>query len=492
MADCRPRLFVYRLPEAYRSPRVKYGNLPPDGIGEPLSMRDQIDAPLWNTDQYSLGSLVHERALSYNCRTHDPSSADLFLVPAYRSYMGESGCAEPAGSHLRLLQRLQLPLRNAKEGRAQPSADGRAPTSLDARGGADHIFLNPRNGELWDRTASCELTFGSPQLGAALYFSMEAGNQHGETWVYPEGYCGTVCVPAYHPQLLSESWYWSLPWPSTVHLDVSATSAPWASTHKRSILVAAHFNTQHKPILPRPTLHLRLRLLASCRAQPSRCSAVPVNMNVTDKVQGGEETALLYWQSTFCLQPGGDTVSRKGIVDAILLGCVPVLFHTGQLAQWPWHWGEWVSSATVLLNESAVRAREIDVVDTLAAIPPARIEQLRASLRAHAHRMQYSAVDTSALPPRVREFAAPDAFDVLLQQSWRVSRDVPLQQLGRTLMRSRKGGHEVSKRRYALAMGLPPSNASAAVQGGVHEGGAGGGRMAPRAKPRGTTGKKGR
>ena len=41
--------------------------------------------------------------------------------------------------------------------------------------------------------------------------------------------------------------------------------------------------------------------------------------------------AALYWRSTFCLQPIGDGVSRAGIIDALLLGCIPVLFSDGQV-----------------------------------------------------------------------------------------------------------------------------------------------------------------
>ena len=54
--------------------------------------------------------------------------------------------------------------------------------------------------------------------------------------------------------------------------------------------------------------------------------------------------ARLYWNSTFCLQPQGDAVSRKAIVDSLLLGCIPVLFHEGQAQQWPWHWGSWYAA----------------------------------------------------------------------------------------------------------------------------------------------------
>ena len=502
--ECRPRLYVYRLPEAYRDPTESTNNMPADGIGPPLHIQQHIGMPLWNTEQYSLASLVHERGLAYRCRTHDPAEADLFLVPAYRGRMTSTvPCAEAPGSRLKLLQRIQIPLhgRNASSTSNSGTTSGttttttistdvasrrlsralrsgtdavRPLTTLDARGGADHIILNPRNGEPWDKTPFCELMLSAPQLGAAQYLSMEA-HPHNASWVYPEAYCGKVCVPAYRPQLLSEHWYWSVPWPSMVHLDVTTSRLPWESTHARANLVAAHFNTKHSPILPKPTLYLRDALLEQCRAQPARCRA---SRPYGDRP---EDTALLYWQSTFCLQPGGDTVSRKGIVDALLLGCIPVLFHEGQVAQWPWHWGHWVRSATVLLNQSAVRKRELDAIGALAAIPAARIEAMRVSLREHAHSLQYSAVDTSLLPPRLRRQAAPDAFDVIVDGAWRVSRDRKLQALGRTLQRHKKGQAEAAQRRWALQMGaevdeqggdgaaeVPIGNGRAAASGHAH------------------------
>ena len=103
------------------------------------------------------------------------------------------------------------------------------------------------------------------------------------------------------------------------------------------------------------------------------------------------------------------------MVDSLLLGCIPVLFHKGQLAQWAWHWGAWVEHGTITLNQSAVRASELNVVDALAAIPESRVASLQAAIRRHAHRMHYAAIDTSALPSTLRDQASPDAFEVLLE-----------------------------------------------------------------------------
>ena len=143
----------------------------------------------------------------------------------------------------------------------------------------------------WERTPYCELTYGHPTLGAALYLAMEsapgpANSSSGDmssgggvissssstngganssgfsgssssasgSWVYPEGYCGKVCVSAYRPQALSEPLYWSVPWTATVHLTPqSGRTPPWVSAHTRRVLVsfcaATYPSSASKPIL---------------------------------------------------------------------------------------------------------------------------------------------------------------------------------------------------------------------------------------------------
>ena len=38
----------------------------------------------------------------------------------------------------------------------------------------------------------------------------------------------------------------------------------------------------------------------------------------------------LLTDSTFCAQTPGDTISRKGLVDSIVMGCIPIVFITQQ------------------------------------------------------------------------------------------------------------------------------------------------------------------
>ena len=69
-------------------------------------------------------------------------------------------------------------------------------------------------------------------------------------------------------------------------------------------------------------------------------------------------------RTIFCLCPSGTGWGMR-VYHVLVLGCVPVLFHVGQLQQWCWHWGEWAANATVLLNLTAVLAGELDVVAEL-------------------------------------------------------------------------------------------------------------------------------
>lgn len=86
-------------------------------------------------------------------------------------------------------------------------------------------------------------------------------------------------------------------------------------------------------------------------------------------------------------------------MDSLLLGCIPVLFHVGQAKQWPWHWGSWQANSSVLLEMDAVLKRKLNPLAILRTIPAERIAVMQRTIAAHAHSMQYAAVDTSNIPP---------------------------------------------------------------------------------------------
>ena len=49
---------------------------------------------------------------------------------------------------------------------------------------------------------------------------------------------------------------------------------------------------------------------------------------------------LQFRDSVFCPAPPGDSVTRKSIFDALVTGCIPVIFAKASLNQYRWHLSE--------------------------------------------------------------------------------------------------------------------------------------------------------
>jgi hypothetical protein len=103
----------------------------------------------------------------------------------------------------------------------------------------------------------------------------------------------------------------------------------------------------------------------------------------------------LYRQSVFCLQPPGDMEIRNGIFDALLAGCIPVLFLSHTLHKvYPWYFSaEEEEAITFHLQARRVKQKQDNIIDYLASIPDEVIYAKQEAIRNFVMRIQY------ALPP---------------------------------------------------------------------------------------------
>jgi hypothetical protein len=113
-------------------------------------------------------------------------------------------------------------------------------------------------------------------------------------------------------------------------------------------------------------------------------------------------------RSVFCAEPGGHNRIRKGVVDAVLCGCIPVLFlrPTEVRRLWPLHWFGWRNESTVVVRPEAVLEGGIDVIAMLASIPTEQVVAMQQSIAKNAHRLAYL---------HERQYDGDDAIDVLLK-----------------------------------------------------------------------------
>ena len=432
---CPFRLYVYQLPSRYQ----RYGStttadtifrtapLPgsPTGLSTKLLSRHDTD----------LAAIFHARCLQHRCRTYDARQATLFFVPVFNTAMqswddANKLCAEPAsaaeGSNVStafvaLFDRLH----------AQSA-------QLQVKGGADHFFINPRVGVTgYETRPVCELDLLDPRLGSAARLAGEQETVANAT--FGQHHVGTYNT---NPVFLS------VPWPSWVSVSAAHPAPPWASNHERTTLVAMAMGWSR---FANTSLVGRLR-----RALHQMCgregieTCTPVERRTREPMREYEgRIAAAYWRATFCLQPAGDSISRKGMVDSLLLGCIPVLFYRGQREMWPWHWGGWVQNATVLLT-----SRQWDFARQLRAMPLPRIQQMQRTIRRYGHRLTYAPAEvsggTAALELQAAQQAPathkgtpwqqpPDAFDLTLLHVHRRSLDHAVVAAGRELQRKQGG-----------------------------------------------------
>lgn len=88
-------------------------------------------------------------------------------------------------------------------------------------------------------------------------------------------------------------------------------------------------------------------------------------------------------QAVFCIHPPGDSPTRRGFYDSVLLGCIPVVF--SKKAYTPF--GHSTSSISIQLDK---KTRPGDIVDILRKIPPHKIEQMQANIVKKMSAFQYS------------------------------------------------------------------------------------------------------
>lgn len=84
-------------------------------------------------------------------------------------------------------------------------------------------------------------------------------------------------------------------------------------------------------------------------------------------------------RSSFCLQPPGDTPTRRSTFDGILAGCIPVFFEEiSARKQYGWHLPEdQYEDFSVYIPKEDVVFGGVRITEVLAAIPEADVRTMR-------------------------------------------------------------------------------------------------------------------
>ncbi|KAG2308522.1 hypothetical protein Bca52824_028270 [Brassica carinata] len=344
------------------------------GLGPRLQNMEGVSG-WFATNQFTLEVIFHNRMKQYKCLTKDSSLASAVYVPYYpgldlmRFLWGPFPFMRDAAA-LDLMKWL-------RERQEWKRMDGR-----------DHFMVAGRT--TWDfmRTPENESDWGNrlmilPEIRNMTMLLIESSpwNYHGFAVPYPT---------YFHPSTNSEILQWQ--------------------NRMRRIKRRYLFSFVGAP---RPNLgdSIRSEIMDQCKAARRKCKLLEC-VSGSQKCYKPDQIMKFFLSSTFCLQPPGDSYTRRSTFDSILAGCIPVFFHPGSAyAQYIWHLPKDIGKYSVFIPGKNVKEGKASIERVLSRIPRAKVVAMREEVIKLIPRLMY--FNPSGKRGDAGRFE--DAFDVAVE-----------------------------------------------------------------------------
>ncbi|GAB4856860.1 hypothetical protein Ancab_014779 [Ancistrocladus abbreviatus] len=304
-----------------------------DAFGEPVA---ELGPGWYNTHQYSLEPIFHSRVLKHPCRVHDVDEAKIFYVPFY-------GGLDVLRWHFK--QNVSTEVKDKLSSELIEWLQLQKPWTR--KFGLDHVFVLGKIS--WDFRRLEQQSWGTKLL---VFDEMQNPMKlliERQPW-----HINDVAIPHptfFHPQSDDDVVTWQRKIMQTERRSlVSFAGAGRAKESIRSVLIEQCTSAEE------------CRFLNCKEMDCSKPSPI----------------VKLFMESEFCLQPVGDSPTRKSVFDSLISGCIPVLFSPfTAYYQYPWHLPEDFRKYSVFIDEEEVRRRKVNVVERLTGIPSKEREEMR-------------------------------------------------------------------------------------------------------------------
>lgn len=343
------------------------------GLGPPLENVEGVfsDTGWYATNQFAVDVIFSNRMKQYECLTEDSSIAAAIFVPFYAGF-----------DIARYLWGYNISRRDAASLDLVDWLMKRPEWGI--MNGKDHFLVAGRI--TWDfRRLSEEET----DWGNKLLFLPAAKNMS---------------------MLVVESSPWNandfgIPYPTYFHPAKDADVFNWQDRMRR---------LERKWLFsfagaPRPdnAKSIRGQLIEQCRSSPVG-KLLECDFGES-KCHSPSSIMQMFQSSQFCLQPQGDSYTRRSAFDSMLAGCIPVFFHPGSAyTQYTWHLPKNYTKYSVFIPEDDIRKRNMSIEEILGQIPPEQVRIMREEVIGLIPRLVYA-------DPRSKLETLKDAFDVAVQ-----------------------------------------------------------------------------
>lgn len=386
------KVFVYEPPPQFNSGLLACGTgfdqlfddgITNAGLGPKLREVAGWGVTLFETSMWGVEPIMHQRMLRSRHRTMDPDKASIFYVPYYprfavdclRRFPGFGRVEnQPSGDPPPKPDRIMAPyinnLTDSDDTSVSAELEGDLWRWLEAspyfarHGGHDHLVALSHAEVFHKLEASrykcrgCSGFLNDVRAQNIMRASFEVDCKHSRP-------CATPSIAA--------------PYPSSAHCHQGKPCAVGVGVKWKAV------GAERRPDW--------LIFVGSTDRNPYRrafCrhlfkTRAPRRIAACDKSATSDPGAVFekYRRTTFCLQPPGDTATRKGFFDAVLAGCIPVI--ASRNVRYPF-------DDVLDYNSFTVRATNPErVVEELLRLNASRIVSMRRSLADVARSLQYSA-----------------------------------------------------------------------------------------------------
>ncbi|XP_004496651.1 xyloglucan galactosyltransferase XLT2 [Cicer arietinum] len=379
------RVFVYDLPKFFNQEILdNCDNLNPwssrcdalsnDGFGESATGLDGIIPenllPAWYwTDQFVSEIIFHNRILNHKCRTMEPESATAFYIPFYAGlavgkYLWMNSTAKYRDRHCEMMLRWLGDQPHYKKSN-----------------GWDHFITMGRI--TWDFRRSKDEDWGSSCIYKPGIRNITRLLIERNPWDYFD--IGIPYPTGFHPNSYSDITRWQ----SFVRERRRNALFCFAGAPRRA------FQNDFRAIL-----------LSQCRDSDGSCRAVDCAGSKCSN--GTSAITKTFLDSDFCLQPRGDSFTRRSIFDCMVAGSIPVFFwrRTAYL-QYEFFLPDKPDSYSVYIDRNAVK-NGTSVKSVLESYTKEEVRKMREKVIEYIPRMIY-AKDNKGID------GMKDAFDFALE-----------------------------------------------------------------------------
>ncbi|KAE8039069.1 hypothetical protein FH972_011516 [Carpinus fangiana] len=345
------------------------------GLGPSLADSERVFSKTswFATNQFLLEVIFHNRMKQYKCLTNDSSMASAIFVPYYAGldvsrFLWYSNTSMRDAASLGLVKWL----------RRKPE--------WKKMWGRDHFLVAGRI--TWDfrRVREKDSDWGNKLM------------------LLPESRNMTMLVIESSPWDNND---FAIPYPTYFHPSSDNEVFRWQTRMRRQ--KRRYFFSFAGA--PRPNLQdsIRTEIIEQCRASVGRKCRLLECRDRANKCYNPSHLMKMFQTSVFCLQPPGDSFTRRSAFDSILAGCIPVFFHPGSAyVQYLWHLPKDYTKYSVFIPANDVKSGKVSIQNILLRIPKAKVRAMREEVIRLIPRVIYA-------HPRSRLETLEDAFDITVK-----------------------------------------------------------------------------